>query len=274
MTKNSHSKLTQDNYYDTDTDYKYLSFSIFRQFVQNEAAALAALKGEYDWFDNKTPLLVGNYLHSYFESAEAHQKFKDQHPEMISQRGATKGQLKKEFVIAEKMIKRLEAEPMFNSMLENTDREVIVTGKIDGEDWKGKIDAVNVKEGYFIDFKTIRSLVNDGAEWSDYFKNRVNFIKSRFYYQQMAIYAELLKQKYKKSFDPVIWAVSKEEQPVAKAYTIDDFLLEVGLSEVIDKQERVEKVINGEVVPELIDDGSRYFNENYRVDEIMEISAW
>lgn len=274
MTKNSHSKLTQDNYYDTDTDYKYLSFSIFRQFVQNEAAALAALKGEYDWFDNKTPLLVGNYLHSYFESAEAHQKFKDQHPEMISQRGATKGQLKKEFVIAEKMIKRLEAEPMFNSMLENTDREVIVTGKIDGEDWKGKIDAVNVKEGYFIDFKTIRSLVNDGAEWSDYFKNRVNFIKSRFYYQQMAIYAELLKQKYKKSFDPVIWAVSKEEQPVAKAYTIDDFLLEIGLSEVIDKQERVEKVINGEVVPELIDDGSRYFNENYRVDEIMEISAW
>ena len=274
MTKNSHSKLTQDNYYDTDTDYKYLSFSIFRQFVQNEAAALAALKGEYDWFDNKTPLLVGNYLHSYFESAEAHQKFKDQHPEMISQRGATKGQLKKEFVIAEKMIKRLEAEPMFNSMLENTDREVIVTGKIDGEDWKGKIDAVNVKEGYFIDFKTIRSLVDDGAEWSDYFKNRVNFIKSRFYYQQMAIYAELLKQKYKKSFDPVIWAVSKEEQPVAKAYTIDDFLLEIGLSEVIDKQERVEKVINGEVVPELIDDGSRYFNENYRVDEIMEISAW
>lgn len=274
MTKNSHSKLTQDNYYDTDMDYKYLSFSIFRQFVQNEAAALAALKGEYDWFDNKTPLLVGNYLHSYFESAEAHQKFKDQHPEMISQRGATKGQLKKEFVIAEKMIKRLEAEPMFNSMLENTDREVIVTGKIDGEDWKGKIDAVNVKEGYFIDFKTIRSLVNDGAEWSDYFKNRVNFIKSRFYYQQMAIYAELLKQKYKKSFDPVIWAVSKEEQPVAKAYTIDDFLLEIGLSEVIDKQERVEKVINGEVVPELIDDGSRYFNENYRVDEIMEISAW
>ena len=274
MTKNSHSKLTQDNYYDTDTDYKYLSFSIFRQFVQNEADALAALKGEYDWFDNKTPLLVGNYLHSYFESAEAHQKFKDQHPEMISQRGATKGQLKKEFVIAEKMIKRLEAEPMFNSMLENTDREVIVTGKIDGEDWKGKIDAVNVKEGYFIDFKTIRSLVNDGAEWSDYFKNRVNFIKSRFYYQQMAIYAELLKQKYKKSFDPVIWAVSKEEQPVAKAYTIDDFLLEIGLSEVIDKQERVEKVINGEVVPELIDDGSRYFNENYRVDEIMEISAW
>ena len=274
MTKNSHSKLTQDNYYDTDMDYKYLSFSIFRQFVQNEAAALAALKGEYDWFDNKTPLLVGNYLHSYFESAEAHQKFKDQHPEMISQRGATKGQLKKEFVIAEKMIKRLEAEPMFNSMLENTDREVIVTGKIDGEDWKGKIDAVNVKEGYFIDFKTIRSLVDDGAEWSDYFKNRVNFIKSRFYYQQMAIYAELLKQKYKKSFDPVIWAVSKEEQPVAKAYTIDDFLLEVGLSEVIDKQERVEKVINGEVVPELIDDGSRYFNENYRVDEIMEISAW
>lgn len=274
MTKNSHSKLTQDNYYDTDMDYKYLSFSIFRQFVQNEAAALAALKGEYDWFDNKTPLLVGNYLHSYFESAEAHQKFKDQHPEMISQRGATKGQLKKEFVIAEKMIKRLEAEPMFNSMLENTDREVIVTGKIDGEDWKGKIDAVNVKEGYFIDFKTIRSLVDDGAEWSDYFKNRVNFIKSRFYYQQMAIYAELLKQKYKKSFDPVIWAVSKEEQPVAKAYTIDDFLLEIGLSEVIDKQERVEKVINGEVVPELIDDGSRYFNENYRVDEIMEISAW
>lgn len=274
MTKNSHSKLTQDNYYDTDMDYKYLSFSIFRQFVQNEAAALAALKGEYDWFDNKTPLLVGNYLHSYFESTEAHQKFKDQHPEMISQRGATKGQLKKEFVIAEKMIKRLEAEPMFNSMLENTDREVIVTGKIDGEDWKGKIDAVNVKEGYFIDFKTIRSLVDDGAEWSDYFKNRVNFIKSRFYYQQMAIYAELLKQKYKKSFDPVIWAVSKEEQPVAKAYTIDDYLLEIGLSEVIDKQERVEKVINGEVVPELIDDGSRYFNENYRVDEIMEISAW
>lgn len=274
MTKISRFKLTQDNYYDKDTDYKYLSFSIFRQFVQNEAAALAALKGEYDWFDNKTPLLVGNYVHSYFESAEAHQEFKKAHPEMISQRGATKGQLKKDFVIAEKMIKRLESEPMFGSMLKNTSREVILTGKIGEQDWKGKLDAVNVKGGYFIDFKTIRSLVDDGAEWSNYFKGRVNFIKSRFYYQQMAIYAELLKQKYKKTFDPVIWAVSKEEQPVVKAYTIDDNLLEIGLSEVIDKQDRVAQVINGEVVPELIDDGSRYFNEHYHVAEIREVTAW
>lgn len=64
--------LTAENYYD---DNFYMSTSRFKNYIDCEAKALAIDNGV--WEEEKTPiqLVVGNYVHSYFESPEEHQKF-------------------------------------------------------------------------------------------------------------------------------------------------------------------------------------------------------
>ena len=68
-------KLTQENYYNHDTNWKYMSVSLFKDFLNCEAQALAKLKEEWKPVSDPTALLLGNYVHSYFESKEAHESF-------------------------------------------------------------------------------------------------------------------------------------------------------------------------------------------------------
>lgn len=260
-------ELTQQNYYDKATDYEYMSFSLFKNFLANPARAMADLKDEYPWFDDNKALLVGNYLHSYFEGKEAHQKFIDANPELFSTRGASKGQLKTDFMLAQQMIDRLLAEPQFVASIDRAvDREVIVTGTINEVPWKGKIDALDVENGLFYDFKTVKSLVDDGAVWDNEKRERVTFIQSRRYDMQMAIYSELLQQQYGKEFTPVIWAVSKDKkEQLAKPYIITEATMEEALDDVINLQQDVLDYINGSKQPELVDDGSPFYNKVHRV---------
>lgn len=261
-------KLTQDNYYSQETDWQYMSFSVFKNFLINPAAALASIKGEYEWFENKTPLLVGNYLHSYFESTEAHQTFIDEHPEIISSRGTTKGELKREYQQAQTMIERIEAEPAVMNLLANTEREVIIQGTIDGVDWKGKVDVLNLEKGYFIDFKTVAmDLSGDCQEWTDE-GTKDHFIYNRKYHMQMAIYQELLKQQYGKEFQVIIVTVEKSDNPMVRLFSPEQNRMDFALETVKREQGRILQIMNGQLKPELVNDGSRYYKEHHRINEI------
>src|SRR5699024_9209884 len=79
------SDLTQENYYDRSTDWDYQSPTFFKKFLKCEAETMAELNGEYSDMNHEA-LLVGNYLHSYFESPESHQKFIDNHKSEIMTR--------------------------------------------------------------------------------------------------------------------------------------------------------------------------------------------
>lgn len=49
-----------------------MSFSVFKDFEKCEAATLAKLKGDWEPSSDPKALLIGNYVHSYFESEQAH----------------------------------------------------------------------------------------------------------------------------------------------------------------------------------------------------------
>lgn len=143
--------MTQDllgkDYYSAASARRYWSISQYKRFRECEARALAELEGEWEDQRDNTALLVGNMVHSYFESPEAHKKFMDENEDaMISKSGKTKGQLKADFLVGQRMIERLEADKQFMDYYVGQ-KEVAVTGNIEGVEFKGKIDCLNVEKG-------------------------------------------------------------------------------------------------------------------------------
>lgn len=247
-------ELTQENYYQ---DKEYLSYSRMKQFLKCPARALAVEGGAWIELRDETPLLLGNYVHSYFESQEAHEAFlKENGDKLISKAGKTKGQLKKEFLIGDSMIASLKDDPSFNrlyhgSSTENVEKEMIVYGEIEGVPFKGKLDSVNLSQGYFADLKTMKSIYD--MEWNAELRRKVptavNNILGFGYHSQLAIYRELLKQMTGDEFRPIIVAVSKEEVPDKEVIRIDEEWLEEGLEEVKETIKEVWDVIQRKVEP-------------------------
>lgn len=245
-------ELTEENYYAKDTSWHYMSVSLFKDFMQCEAAALAKLKDEWQPERSPVPLLVGNYVHSYFESEESHQKFVDANSkEMISSRGKTKGQLKADFKVADAMINALKDETVFKALYEPGQKEVIVTGDIYGYKWKGKIDSLNLDQLYFCDLKTVDDIHK--KHWSSAYNKYDNFIADRGYFMQMAVYIELIKQTFGVSCQPFIFAVSKQTPPDKEAIDFngdqDMLYMQDAMRMIEENQEHIQKVMTGEEEP-------------------------
>lgn len=198
--------------------------------------------------ETSTALLVGNYLHTYFESPMAHTQFiEDNKSDIISKSGKTVGQPKAPFKQAELMIQALDNDDFFKAVYKG-DKEVPLTGEIDGLAWRGKLDCLNIENGYFVDLKTVDDIHK--KHWNSSTRTWDNFIFDRQYIMQMAVYRELLKQKYGHDFEAFIFAVSKQDQPDKMAVRIDDYRYEEALEPIYRLQHRFEAVKNGEQKPD------------------------
>ena len=212
--------LLGEDYYSVASARQYWSISQYKRFRECEARALAELEGEWEDQRDNTALLVGNMVHSYFESPEAHKKFMGENADaMISKAGKTKGQLKADFLVGQRMIERLEADKQFMEYYVGQ-KEVAVTGEIGGVEFKGKIDCLNVEKGYFVDIKTTKSDIDSMVWVQDEASGRniqVRWFEAWGYILQMAAYKKMLEEKYGKEFTPVIYAVTKESTPDTRA---------------------------------------------------------
>lgn len=206
--------LKKKNYYSTEADWQYMSVSQFKDFMKCEAAALAKLKEEWSPTSNPVALLVGNYVHSYFESEEAHTTFINENRSSIYKKN---GSERSEFVQAVEMIEALEYDDFFNFVYQG-EKEVILNGELFGTEWKARIDCFNYDKGYFVDLKTTRSLSQ--RYWSERYGGYVSFAEEYGYITQMYVYKQLLEQQFKKDITPYIFAVTKESPPDIAAIEI------------------------------------------------------
>lgn len=237
-----------------------------------EAAELAQLKGEWEPRRDPTALLVGNYLHSYFESPAAHQEFLDEHPEIIATTGKNRGQPKAPYQQADKMIDTLRNDETFNRLYRG-EKEAIVTGTIGGVEWMGKLDCFGsgkFKDGtrFFLDIKTTQDIykkrwVEDNGEYG-------SFIEAYRYPLQMAVYQELIRQQYKVEAVPLIVAVSKQDPPDKAIVSIPQDLLDYWLRRIKEEQPRIEAVKNGEVEPKRCGH-CEYCRTTKKITEITEL---
>lgn len=222
--------LLGKDYYSNESAWRYWSISQYKRFKECEAREFSELQG--DWSDTRdnTALLVGNYVHSYFESEKAHEEFKKRHAsEMISSRGATKGQLKKEFAIAEQMIEALKNDDNFTAIYQG-EKEVAITGFLGGVEFKGKIDCLNVERGYFVDIKTTKGAIDDTV-WNG--SEKVRWFENYGYILQMSAYRTMLKGIYNKPFEPILYIVTKEEPSDTRAIRIQNLdMMQLELDEL------------------------------------------
>ncbi len=247
-------ELTQENYYQ---DTSRLSYSRYKRYKQCQAKAYAIDNGIWVEERDETPLLLGNYVHSYFESAEAHEKFMAENGDkLFAKTGKNKGKLKSDFIIGDKMIESLKDDDGFNRLYhgypsDNVQKEMIVCGEIEGVPVKGKLDSVNLSRGYFVDLKTMKSIYSE--EWNADLRKRVpaavNNILNFGYHGQLGLYRELLKQMTGREFRPLIVAVSKEAVPDKDILKIDEEWLEEDLAKIRENIVHIWQVIQGEVKP-------------------------
>ena len=220
--------VTKENYFALETDKEYMSVSLFKSFIKCEAKTMAKLNGEWEE-ENKDAFLLGSYVHAWSEGTL--EEFKKDHPEMYSTRGATKGQLKAAFQIADKMITTLKDDKLVQEAREGQ-KEVIQTAELFGVPWKVMFDIYNPDRKAIVDIKTTRNIHSK-------FSGNENFITHYDYLLQMAVYCEIdrINRKAEDYFQPHIIAVSREDIP-------DKAVIFLGTDFIRDKLLEVEILID------------------------------
>ena len=245
-------KLTQENYHSLESNLEYCSKSQLMDFFGLfgcEAMAMAKLKGEYTE-PKSDALLVGSYVDCLLTEPENVDQFIEDHPEMISSRGATKGLLKAEYQRANIMVDRVKQDLTMMKYLDG-EHQKIMTGNIFGLPFKIKIDSY-IPGKAIVDLKTVEAL-NKGY----YVPNRgkVTFVEYFDYILQGAIYQEIVYQNTGQRLPFILACVSKEPIPDIGLVWIDNKTLHERiygneLSEGIARQcEQIMLLKRGEVQP-------------------------
>lgn len=238
-------KLTEENYHSLKANQQYMSVSQFKSFQKCEAAALAKVNGWEEKGKNDA-LLLGSYVHAHFEGNLQH--FKNDHPEILSSRGPSKGELLAKFKNADAMIEAIEAQP-FALFALNGLSEVILTAEIGGVMWKAKIDKLAASMGRFSDIKTTRDMF--ARTYKPEYGAYVSFIEAYDYPLQMAVYAEIERISAGRDYwlEPIIVAVSNEEQPIVRVIGGFSERIDVELELMKERLPHVIAVKSGKVKP-------------------------
>lgn len=244
---------TSEQYYGQQANFEYMSASQLKSFLGTpgitacEERALADLNGQYVR-PYSSALTIGSYVDVMLTGTEEEQhEFRAEHPEMISSRGPTKGQLKAEFRTADEMIARAFADAdnggIFMRALKG-ERQRVLTGEIHGHKFKARLDVLG--DGFITDLKTVENVnkryYNDG--WWD-------FIGWWGYDLQGAVYQELAFQNFGERLPFYIAPISKQNPCDIDLLQVPQERLDEAMARITPESlDRIAALKNGEVRPE------------------------
>lgn len=248
--------LTAYNYFSAEANQQYMSVSQFKAFMKCPAAALAELRGEYRR-EQTTALLVGSYVDAWF-SGEMEQ-FKAEHPE-IFKRDRT---LKAEYTQADQIIARVSKDEMFMEYMSG-DKQVIMTGEIEGVPFKIKIDSL--LSDRITDLKIVRDFE---PIYDPDFCSRVPWWVYWKYDLQGGAYQEIVRQNLTKSLPFFLAAATKEKVTDYNIYHLVQGDLDVALQTVKDNIVRFDAMKKGIIPADRCGD-CEYCRETKVLSEIIE----
>jgi len=244
--------LTPENYYSSEANWQFVSNTQYKEFCGTigqlgcEACAMAKLRGEFTE-PPTTALLVGSYCDAYFEGTL--DVFAAQHPEIYSSRGKTAGELKSEYKQASEMIDRAVRDSLFMKFMEG-DKQVIMTGEIEGVPVKIKIDSF---DGIRItDLKTVKSVTE--SFYAKDLGQRLSFPEYWGYDIQGAFYREIVRQNTGETLPFFINAISKDKtgtvsHPRIKVIEIPPMVMDEKLIEIKRNITKIQDIKTGVIEP-------------------------
>lgn len=244
-------ELTRKTYFSKEAELLYMGSSSFKAWDMlhnNGCEARELAKRNNEWQDEeKDAFLLGSYVHAWNEGNIP--DFLAEHPEMFSSRGATKGCLKANYAIGDKMIETLKNDPLVQKFREDAEKEVILTGKIGGVDFKIQVDILNIQKGYFADIKTTKNLTESYYNASS--KQKETFIDKYDYWLQIALYAEILRQNLGMDtyLRPYLIVVDKQSIPDHEIIDMGTNWIDEKLEEIKERLPHIVAVRNGEINP-------------------------
>ena len=237
-------KLNDENYFSQDADKAYMSVSQFKAFAGTagnrscEAAALDAILNPREEALSVS-LLVGSYVDHYFEGTLT--MFCDEYRDVLYKKTGDKG-LKADYVKAQRIIDRIEAEPVLMNYLTG-DKQTIMTGDLFGTPWKIKMD-VFVDGTRIVDLKIMKDM---NFIWSDVFRSKMDFIRFYGYDIQGAVYQKIVELNTGKKLPFYLVVGTKEDSPDVELIEIEQEYLDEALEFVRQRIPRVLDVKSGKV---------------------------
>lgn len=221
-------ELNKDEKYFADTDY--MSVSRYKRLDKCEFA------GSLNTPTIVTePMLVGSFVDAYISGTL--DEFIKANPQIISSRGATKGQLKAQFKKAEEICQYIDNTPTFKQFMQG-DKQTVMTGEIEGVPIKGKFDIY--AKGIAVNDLKVMAKIRDNRG------NYINFISDWGYDIQLAVYQELVYQNTGEKLPMFICVVTKEDTIDSAIINIPQEILDSKLDEFKSKVKRYYDIWKGE----------------------------
>ena len=233
--------LNESTYYGVEANRKYFSVSQFKSFQKCEAAALAELKGEYIP-ERGRALLLGSYVDEMLTGTKKSQeKFVEENRADLFKRN---GDPYADVAQADETILRVRNQPLMMHYLSG-ERQVIMTGEIEGVPFKIKMDSY--KPGEFIcDLKYMASLRSPNL-----FQSMISYWG---YDDQAACYQEIVRQNTGERLPFIFDVVTKEKPAHLAVGQISQWNMDIALENVRKKIKRYQAIKNGEIEPERCED--------------------
>lgn len=234
--------LTLQNYFSVEADKEYMSVSQFKNFKLCEAKAIYDL--ENDCQEEKQAFLEGQ-LFEALVSGDA-QLFMAKHPEIISTRGATAGQIKSEFKKIINAAEKFNSQNFFRNIIDKCEKQVILTGEINGIKVKCALDLFDKETNSVYDIKCMKDFKE---QWNKEEKAYVPWFYHWGYVLQLAVYREIVRQNFGDPKEIGLIAATKEDIPDIEAISFSSELLDLELENFKLKIKRYDDIKKGKLEP-------------------------
>lgn len=237
-------KLTATNYYSRESNIAYWSASQVKAFLKCPASAMAELKGEYKRPDSMA-LLVGNYIDSYFEGPKHFQEYKREYKSQLFKKN---GDPYSDVAKANEMICRATDDEVFMEYMRGR-KQTIVTGNIEGIPFKCKLDVFRPGER-IVDLKTVKDFEPVYSKG----QGRLHPIDYWEWPLQMAIYQELVYQKFGTRLPVFLAIITKQDSPDVEIIELPQEKLDAEMDFLKEKITYFDAIKQGIIEPDRCED--------------------
>ena len=229
-------ELNEMNYFSREADTAYFSASQVKSFKKCEAAAMAALTGEYQRPMSQA-LMVGQYVDAALTGDL--DEWCGCHPEIRKRDGS----LRAEFLQASEMVGRANRDRLFMDFMEG-EHQTILTADLFGVPFKAKFDVLGADR--IVDLKTVR-------DFSPVYlpgQGRVDFATAWDWPLQMAIYQRIYEKVEGVRLPCYLAVITKENPPDIRIVQVEQERMDAEMAWLEQVLPRYEAVKSGAIDPE------------------------